>query len=72
MGRVASLPPAITQEFNIAQVNFSGDAYTVIAGWAGSVIGDKPVVEGHYNGKIDRPRIYVRALDAGARTTNGM
>ena len=35
----------------------------VIAAWVADALGDRPIMEGHYNGKIDSPRLFDRALD---------
>ena len=63
IGRVASMPPAETLENVVERVNLHCDAVTIIAGWAAQTTG-KLVVDGHYNGKIDRPRAYGHALSA--------
>jgi N,N-dimethylformamidase len=63
LGRVAKLPHAVSVEIEGANVNFHGDASAVIAGWAaGTSPAGTLLVDGHYNGKIDRPLIYSRGL----------
>ncbi len=62
IGRVTSLLPAVTHEVDVERVNFHSDSFAVIAGWAAGVTDGKLVVDGHYNGKIDRPRVYGHAL----------
>lgn len=63
VGRVAILPPAATHETIAERVDFHSQSRTVIAGWdAGTTAGGAVIVGGHYNGKIDRPRVYGHAL----------
>jgi len=63
IGRVAKVPPAVTEELELQRVDFHSDCKMVIAGWAASVTaGGRLIVNGHFNGKIDRPRVYGRAL----------
>ena len=65
VGRIAVLPPAITEVIAADRISFHSESSAVIAGWkAGASNGGKLIVEGHYNGKIDRPRVYGHALDA--------
>jgi len=65
LGRAAPLPPAVTQAMSADRVSFHSQSSTVIAGWrAGASTGGRVTVGGHYNGKIDRPRVYGHALDA--------
>jgi N,N-dimethylformamidase len=76
VGRVATLPssPEVptagttglggNYEFDVDKLNFTCNSYAVIAGWAATTTGDAYIVDGHYNGKIDRPRVYGRALKA--------
>jgi N,N-dimethylformamidase len=63
VGPVADLPSAETRASTVERVEFHCDAVSVIAGWAAQGAGNKLVAEGHYNGKIDRPRIYGHALN---------
>ena len=65
VGRVASLPPAIAHEVETEPIGFQSDAVTTIAGWAGGrTTAGTPILRGVYNGKIDRPLVYGRALGA--------
>jgi N,N-dimethylformamidase len=65
VGHLAILPPAITQAIAADHVNFHSQSRTVIAGWDAGTSGAGAVIAGgHYNGKIDRPRVYGHALDA--------
>lgn len=65
IGPVAMTPMAITHVVAAEPLSFQSESATVIAGWAA---GKSPtgtmIVRGHYNGKIDRPRVYGRALTA--------
>jgi N,N-dimethylformamidase len=64
-GPVAIVPSAITHEVTAERIGFRSEAPTVIAGWsAGQTASGAAIVSGHYNGKIDRPRVYGRALAA--------
>jgi len=64
-GPVATVPPPITHEVTAERIAFRSEAPTVIAGWsAGQTASGVAIVSGHYNGKIDRPRVYGRALAA--------
>jgi N,N-dimethylformamidase len=63
IGRVAKVPAAVTRELEVERVNFHSDSQMTIAGWAVSVTsGGRLIVDGHFNGKIDRPRVYGHAL----------
>lgn len=63
LGRVAKLQSAVSTEIEGARLNFHSDTKTVIAGWAAQPSQKGTLlVKGHYNGKIDRPLIYSRAL----------
>jgi N,N-dimethylformamidase len=62
VGRVASLPAPLMQEVEAERINFHCDWPSIIAGWAVATTNVKVVVDGHYNGKIDRPMVYGRAL----------
>jgi len=63
VGRVAILPPACMHAATAEPVNFHSQASAVIAGWAaGTAASGAIIVGGHYNGKIDRPRVYGHAL----------
>lgn len=65
IGPVAIVPAPITHETIAERINFSAQSQMVIAGWAsGSSATGATIVDGHYNGKIDRPRVYARALGA--------
>jgi N,N-dimethylformamidase len=62
-GRVAKLGPPVSVEIEGASLNFHCDARAVIGGWAaGTTPAGTLLVQSHYNGKIDRPLIYSRAL----------
>ena len=63
VGRVAMLPPACMHAATAEPVNFHSQSAAVIAGWAaGTAASGAIIVGGHYNGKIDRPRVYGHAL----------
>jgi N,N-dimethylformamidase len=63
VGRVAMLPPAMMHASTSELVTFHSPSPTVIAGWAkGTTASGALIVDGHYNGKIDRPRVYGHAL----------
>jgi N,N-dimethylformamidase len=65
VGRVAVLPAAVTHEAVAERVDFHSQSPAVIAGWAaGTAASGAVIVGGHYNGKIDRPRVYGHALGA--------
>ena len=65
IGPVAKLASPVTHEIEGARLNFHSDATAVIAGWAAAkTAADAVVVEGHYNGKIDRSLVYSHALGA--------
>lgn len=65
VGPVATLPAAVTREVNAERVDFHSHSAAVIAGWAeGTSASGATLVGGHYNGKIDRPRVYGHALGA--------
>ncbi len=65
LGRVAILPTSETHQVTVERVNFHSQARPVIAGWAaGTAASGATIVGGHYNGKIDRPRVYGHALGA--------
>ncbi len=52
-------------DISVASVKARGNAPFIIAGYATTTPSDVTIVAGHYNGKIDRPRIYARALGGG-------
>jgi N,N-dimethylformamidase len=63
IGRVAMVPDGCIEETAGEKIHFQSEAAAVIAGWARKqVAAGAPVVAGHYNGKIDRPLVYGRAL----------
>ena len=63
VGRVAVLPPAVMKAVTAEPINFHSQSPAVIAGWAaGTTASGAIIVGGHYNGKIDRPRVYGHAL----------
>lgn len=65
VGPVAILPEGVTRETSADHVHFHSESPTVIAGWAeGTAASGATLVGGHYNGKIDRPRVYGHALGA--------
>lgn len=65
IGRVAKAAPAVTSEFYVEGLDFQSESPMVIAGWGVSTTtAGSLVVGGHLNGKIDRPRVYGRALNA--------
>jgi N,N-dimethylformamidase len=65
VGRVAVLPAAVTHEAVAEHVDFHSQSSAVIAGWAaGTAASGAVIAGGHYNGKIDRPRVYGHALGA--------
>src|SRR5262249_20934836 len=56
-------PPAVTHASDAEKLTFSTQSHTMIAGWAaGTSASGKVVAGGHFNGKIDRPRVYGHAL----------
>lgn len=64
VGRVAPLPAAVVHEVETERIAFHSAAVTTIAGWAsGRTAAGTPALRGVYNGKIDRPLIYGRALE---------
>ena len=64
VGRVATLPPAVTRAIDTDKLGFASQSHTIIAGWAaGTSASGKLVAGGHFNGKIDRPRVYGHALN---------
>jgi N,N-dimethylformamidase len=63
LGRVAKMMPPVSLQVGGPSVDFRCDAAVIIAGFdAGRNPAGTVLVQGHYNGKIDRPRIYNRAL----------
>lgn len=72
LGRLAKLALPLSLEIDAGTVNFHSDASAVIAGWSNRTTpAGALVVGGHYNGKIDRPRIYDRALSVAEFETLG-
>jgi N,N-dimethylformamidase len=53
------------RERKVERAQLETAAPLVIAGWTERTEAGRTVVGGHYNGKIDRPRVSRRALDAG-------
>jgi N,N-dimethylformamidase len=65
VGPIANLPDPSSHLISSTPLNFRSNALTVIAGWATDVgDSDSVAVGAHYNGKIDRLRIYGHALSA--------
>ncbi|MGH8013881.1 MAG: N,N-dimethylformamidase beta subunit family domain-containing protein, partial [Candidatus Binataceae bacterium] len=64
IGPVATIAPAMTHRATVERIDFRSSATAVIAGWCGMPAATGVMVDGHYNGKIDRPRVYRRALNA--------
>jgi N,N-dimethylformamidase len=64
LGPIAIIPTPAVHQSDIGRADFRSEAVTAIAGWySGKTLAGRPIIEGHYNGKIDRPRVYGRALD---------
>ncbi|MGH7916309.1 MAG: N,N-dimethylformamidase beta subunit family domain-containing protein, partial [Candidatus Binataceae bacterium] len=63
IGPVAAIPGPLTHRATVARLDFHSSSTTVIAGW-GKPVSKGIIVDGHYNGKIDRPRVYARAFNA--------
>jgi N,N-dimethylformamidase len=65
LGRVSMPAVSETHQVSVERVNFHSDARAVIAGWSvGTAASGAAIVGGHYNGKIDRPRVYGHPLGA--------
>jgi N,N-dimethylformamidase len=65
IGRLATLTPPVPLEIEGTSLDFHCNADAVIGGWAdGTTQAGTLAVRGHYNGKIDRPLIYSRAMSA--------
>ncbi|HZO81859.1 MAG TPA: N,N-dimethylformamidase beta subunit family domain-containing protein [Candidatus Binataceae bacterium] len=65
VGPVAALAAPVVREVDVERVDFHSQSAAVIAGWAeGTSTAGATLVGGHYNGKIDRPRVYGHALSA--------
>jgi N,N-dimethylformamidase len=62
IGPVFMLDGTTRVESNASVAPVDADAPFVIAGWTAAGGQDKPVVEGHFNGKIDSPKVFDRAL----------
>jgi N,N-dimethylformamidase len=63
VGRVARVTPPLLMDVEGFGVSFHCDTSLVMAGWAaGRSSTGTLLVGGHYNGKIDRPSVYSRAL----------
>ncbi len=77
LGRAATMSPGLAVESNAAElfagmtgslvqglgISMSGaEADVLLAGYTASGDAGERIVEGHFNGKIDRPRVYARAL----------
>ncbi len=64
IGRVAAPGQSAVAQKPLGRLEVSADAPFVIAGYAAGGPGARTVVEAHFNGKIEAPRVYSRALDA--------
>jgi N,N-dimethylformamidase len=65
LGRTFSNGSSILGETRVDNINPKSAAHFIIAGYATTAPAHKPIVAGHFNGKIDRPRVYARALSPG-------
>ncbi len=52
-----------TAERRVGGINAANDAPLIMAGWTDSMGVGGPIIAGHFNGKIDRPRVSARLLD---------
>lgn len=64
VGKVAtSTAPAVARK-EIGKIDIRSDAPFLIAGCAAGAPATRTIVDAHFNGKIEAPRVYARALDA--------
>jgi N,N-dimethylformamidase len=63
LGRAYPIGAANLTETAVANIKPRGHAPFIIAGYATTTPSGETIAAGHYNGKIERPRVYARALE---------
>ncbi len=64
VGRVAAAGQTALAQKQVGRIDFRSDARFLIAGYAAGAPAPRTVVDAHFNGKIESPRVYARALEA--------